>query len=114
MKSNKELQEAIGKVADQMPYGHIQAEADPVGFLEDVASRLAELKWRKVEDEPPPKDVDILVKDERLEPCETWVSWWADFREEKGWLYFDGWYRAGKLSKTIPFTHWMPIPGGEQ
>ena len=38
------LDEAIGRLADMIPSGHLLAATDPVGFLNEVASQLKDLQ----------------------------------------------------------------------
>lgn len=102
MRPNKKLQDAISKVADQMPFGHVQAECDPAGFLEDVADKLKQMKWRKVEDEEPPyPGVEIIVKDRA---GHVWIT---QCFEGYHWDILNFW------TEGYTFVYWMPIPGGE-
>lgn len=75
--------------------------------------------WRKVEDDPPPKDgKPILVREDDDESYGSpFISAWFC---GKGWLYeeyidvYTEPYSIPKYSKEPPFTHWMPIPGVEE
>ena len=44
MKNNLKLEEAISRLADLFEYGHLQADMDPVGFIDTATARIKELE----------------------------------------------------------------------
>ena len=46
MKANKKLEEALGRLADQIENGHVLAEMLPIDFIEAVTMKIVELKNR--------------------------------------------------------------------
>ena len=90
-------------------------EGKALGLLDcadELEAALAEQGWRRVADDPPPKDRAILI----WQPTERWpgaprnddpryaIGYWRGFDDlgEQSW--------GNRNSVEVSFTHWMPLP----
>lgn len=84
------------EVMREIVYKEMQAR------IADLEAQLAQYRWRRVEDEIPPDEVQVLVR----------VKWSAD-PTRTGFLDEGTWVVNGYGSGYV-VTHWMPLPPAPQ